>query len=107
DCGHRAAERAVADDAERPAVELADRMVEQRKAATPAPVARAAQAVVRDDVLRQAEKQREDVLDDGARAVAAAVRDADAATLCGGRIDVVGAGGRQYDESQTGRAGDR
>src|SRR5690606_5145102 len=105
--GHRAAERAVSDDTERPAVELPDRMVEQREAAAPAPVARAAQAIVRDDVLRQAEQEREHVLDDGARAVAAAVRHRDAATPGGRSIDVVGAGGRQYDEAQAGRTGER
>src|SRR5690606_28136789 len=87
-------------DAERAAGELADRIVEQRKAAAPRPLARAAQPVVADQVLRQTEDQREYVLDDRARAVFAAVRDRDTAGLRGGRIDVVGAGRGQYDQAE-------
>ena len=100
DLGDAAAERAVADDPERAARELANRVIEHRELIRALPRAGLQRAIVLAHLVREREQHGPHVLHDGGRAVVADVAHGDAALAGGIEVDVVGAGRGERDELQ-------
>ena len=94
------AERALADDPERRAVELADRVVEKAELAGALPFAGDHVLPIADQGAPERQDQREGVLGHGVQRVAANVGDDHALRLAGGDVDHVIAGRRDRDQPQ-------
>ena len=94
----RLAERAVADDAERRAGDVADRMGQEAELArlVPHPVPRVLD--VGEQVAPEREDERDDMLRHGVEGVVADIDDGDAVRLAIGLVDDVGAGRRHRDQ---------
>ena len=115
-CGHAeralaglrdgAAEHAPADDAQRPARQQPDGVVEHGEVRAAAPAAVHGDPGVVTEAVGQVQYDTQHVLRDRWRAVVADVAHRDAVLARGFDVDVVGAGGGQRDESQLRRCGD-
>ncbi len=107
EAGDAAAQAAAADDAERGAVEVADRVVEQAELVRLLPAPGLHRGTPGDQVARQREQQRKDVLGHGVLGIAAHVGDDDAALAAGVEVDDVGAGRGHCDHFQVRQRVDR
>ena len=106
DAGDGAADGAVADDAERLAVEFGDGVVPVAEVGAAGPAAFVDPGAVRFDVVRVREDVGEDHLGDGGRAVGGDVAHGDAALARGVEVHGVHAGGEQADVAALGELGD-
>jgi hypothetical protein len=100
DRGHRLSEHAIADDAERGAGQVANRMIEVAEPARALPVPVAHRVAIRKQAAAQREDQRKRVLRNGVGRVVPDIRDNDAAPAHARQVDVVVAGRRDRDELQ-------
>ena len=107
DAGDGLAQRAVADDAEDPSLQLADRVGEHGELTGLLPAAARDQRVVVREPVREREQHREHVLGDGGRAVVAQVADRNACLARGREVHVVDAGRGERDQPQLRIGGDR
>ncbi|MPM85977.1 hypothetical protein SDC9_133060 [bioreactor metagenome] len=105
--GDAAAEASLADDAERRAVEVADRMSEQAELLGTLPSPFGERLAIGEQVARQGEHHHEHVFGNGAAGIVAHIGDDDAAFAAGLQVDVVGARGRYGDHLQPGQGGDQ
>src|SRR5262249_4547666 len=107
DIGHRLAERAVSDDAQRGAGEVADGVVEITELPSLLPSAGANRFTVRHHAAAQSKNKRKGMLGNRVDGVTPDVRHGYAARVSGLEVDIVAASSCERDEAQLQRSRDR